>query len=217
MPHQVKPRVSMQRCVTASRHCLSLSPDACARTTVPCNATSPITSKESSGIDTCGGVLRRERKHLVVEASGKSRMRAPRHCEAFLHCAFWVFCLALLHHHSIVMPRALVVMIATHDSNLIVRGAMIIGTNKQPECIVRRIAYATRTQVRTFTLLCHAHLPRPAALICTGMLSYFVTCPGTVCPRDRSRYTADAMKNEDGSVARDVSVNGVPAFQVAAL
>ena len=46
----------------------------------------------------------------------------------------------------------------------------------------------------------------------TGMLSYFANCPGTVCPRDRSRYKTDAMKNEDGSVARDVSVNGVPVF-----
>ena len=46
----------------------------------------------------------------------------------------------------------------------------------------------------------------------TGMLSYFANCPGTGCPRDRSRYKTDAMKNEDGSVARDVSVNGVPAF-----
>ena len=61
------------------------------------------------------------------------------------------------------------------------------------------------------------HFPKPAVLICTRMLSYFVNCPGTVCTRDRSRYTADAMKNEDGSVARDVSVNGSPAFQVAAL
>ena len=43
-----------------------------------------------------------------------------------------------------VMTRALVVRIATHDSDLIVRGAVIIGTNKQPECIVRRMG------------LCHA-------------------------------------------------------------
>ena len=116
------------------------------------SATSPITTKESSGAETCGGVLRHEREHLVVNASDKSGMRAPRHCETFLHCAFWVFSLALPHHHSMVMTRALDVMIATHDSDLIVRGAVIIGTNKQPECIVRRIAYATRSHVRTFTL-----------------------------------------------------------------
>ena len=50
------------------------------------------------------------------------------------------------------MTRALVVMIATHDSDLIVRGAVTIGTSKQPECIVRRIGHATRSHVRTFTL-----------------------------------------------------------------
>ena len=153
-------------------------------------------------------------EHLVVNASAKSGMRAPRHCEAFLHCAFWVFCLALPHHHSIVMIRALVVMIATHYSDLIVRGAVIIGTNKQTKCIVRR----TRPKPRDRTCApsrCsgYAHFPRPAALICTGMLSYFASTDMVrYAPRDRSRYKTDAMKNEDGSVARDVSVNGVPVF-----
>ena len=85
------------------------------------------------------------------------------------------------------MTRALVVMIATHYSDLIVRGVVIIGTNKQPECIVRRI------------VLCHAiaraHLHVAVVMhICQGLLSYLVNCPGAVCPRDRPHYTADAMK-----------------------
>ena len=84
-------------------------------------------------------------------------------------------------------------MIATHDSDLIVRGAVIFGTNKQPECIVRRIGLCHRTCAPS-RCCGHAHLPRPAALICTGLLSYLVNCPGTVCPRDRPHYTADARK-----------------------
>ena len=34
----------------------------------------------------------------------------------------------------------------------------------------------------------------------------------TVYPRDRTEHKTDARKSEDGGVARDVSVNGVPAF-----
>ena len=82
-------------------------------------------------------VLRRERQHLVVEASGKSRMRSQRHCEAFLHCAFWVSCLALHHHEGTGTTPALGVMIATHDSFLIVQSAGRDGTVKQRQCIVR--------------------------------------------------------------------------------
>ena len=110
-------------------------------------------------------------------------------------CTVHSGCFVLLfpHHHSIVMTRALVVMIATHDSDLIVRGAVIFGTNKQPECIVRRIGLCHRTCAPS-RRCGHAHLPSPAALICTGLLSCLVNCPGTVCPRDRPHYTADARK-----------------------
>ena len=139
---------SQPRCVAlrlvVSCPCLNLCSHNCGVRVPACSVICPNTEKESSGADTWALVLRHERKHLVVNASDKSGMRAPRHCETFLHCAFWVFSLALPHHHSIVMTRALVVMIATHDSDLIVRGAVIFGINKQPECIVRRIG------------LCHA-------------------------------------------------------------
>ena len=207
---------SQPRCVAlrlvVSCPCLKLRSHNSGARVPACRVKCPNTENKSSRADTWAQVLRRECQHLVVNASDKSGMRAPRHCEAFLHCAFWAFCLALPHHHSIVMTRALVVRIATHDSDLIVRGALIIGTNKQPKCIVRRMGLCHAMARAPSRCSGHAHFPKPAALICTGMLSYFANCPGTVCPRDRSRYKTDAMKNEDGSVARDVSVNGVPVF-----
>ena len=139
---------SQPRCVAlhlvVSCPCLKLRSHNSGARVPACRVKCPNMENKSSGADTWAQVLRRECQHLVVNASDKSGMRAPRHCEAFLHCAFWVFCLALPHLHSIVMTRALVVRIATHDSDLIVRGAVIIGTNKQPECIVRRMG------------LCHA-------------------------------------------------------------
>ena len=102
-------------------HCVSSFPVpvlSCARTVVAsackraaCSVICPNTEQDSRGADTWAQVLRHERKHLVVEASGKSRMRSPRHNETFLHCAFWVFCLAI-HHHQWTTR------IATHDSVL---------------------------------------------------------------------------------------------------
>ena len=126
-----------------------------------------------------------------------------------------MFCLALPHHHSIVMTRALVVMIATHDSDLIVRGAVIIGI-KQATRLHRQKNRPVPSDRTCAPSRCshHAHFPMPAALMCTGMSSNFVNWPGMACPRDRSRYKTDTRKNEDGSVARDVSINGVPAFQL---
>ena len=126
-------------CHTASRHCLSLSPDACARTTVhlqACKATCPFTTKESNGTETCAQVLRHERKHLVVEVSGNSRVRSQRHYDIFLHGAFWTFCLALPHHQSIVITPALAVRIATNDSDLIAQTAGSVATIRT--CILGR-------------------------------------------------------------------------------
>ena len=134
---------SQPRCVAlrlvVSCPCLKLRSHNSGARVPACSVKCPNTENKSSGADTWAQVLRHDREHLVVNASDKSGMRAPRHCEAFLQCAFWAFCLALPHHHSIVMTRALVVMIATHNSDLIVRGAVIMGTNKKTECIVRRI------------------------------------------------------------------------------
>ena len=62
----------------------------------------------------------------------------------------------------------------------------------------------------------HMHT-KPVVSTCTGMSSSFVSCPGTVYLRDRTEHKTDARKSQDGGVARDVSVNGVPAFFVAAL
>ena len=48
---------------------------------------------------------------------------------------------------------------------------------------------------------------RPVTLMCTGLLSALVNCPGIVCPRERSRRKADTRKNEDGNVTRNFCVN----------
>ena len=68
----------------------------------------------------------------------------------------------------------------------------------------------------TLSLNAHIHLAIamhifswPVALMCTGLLSFLVQCPGMACPRDRSHYKADTRKIEDGNVARDVCVNSV--------
>ena len=56
---------------------------------------------------------------------------------------------------------------------------------------------------------------RPVPLMCTGLLSALVNCPGVVCQRERSRRKADTRKNEDGNVTRNVCINIVaclPAF-----
>ena len=50
---------------------------------------------------------------------------------------------------------------------------------------------------------------RPVALMCTGLVSSLVKCPGMACPRDRSCYKTDTSKNEDGNVTRNVCVNSV--------
>ena len=161
-------------------------------------------------MDTRAQVKRRERKHLVGEASGKSRMRSQRHCEAILHCAFWVSCLALHHHQGTDTTPAHVVMIATHDSVLITQSAGSVGTNKQPECIVRRIGLCHAIARAHIQLAMTMHMfTRPVRLMCTGLLSSLVKCPGMVCPRDRSRYKADTRKNEGGNVTRNVCVNSV--------
>ena len=99
------------------------------------------------------------------------------------------------------MPRALDFQIATHDSDLIVRGAVITGTNKQPECIVRRMG------------LCHAiaraHLHVVVVMhICQGPRHW----SALACYHIWSTVLVRYAREKDGSVARDVSVNGVPAF-----
>ena len=57
-------------------------------------------------------------------------------------------------------------------------------------------------------------LTRPVALMCTGLISSLVKCPGVACPRDRSCYKTDTSKNEDGNVTRNVCVNSVLPFRV---
>ena len=196
---------SQPRCVAlrlvVSCPCLKLRSHNCGVRVPACSVICPNTEKESSGADTWAQVLRHEREHLVVNASDKSGMRAQRHCETHNGHSGW-FCLALPHHHSIVMTRALDVRIATHDSDLIVRGAVTTGTNKQPECIVRRMG------------LCHA--------IARGHLHVAVVMPMFQGPRHRSALACyhnvvstvlvRYAREKDGSVARDVSVNGVPVF-----
>ena len=135
---------------------------------IPC----PNSAQESSRVDTPTQVLRRERKHLVVEASGISRMRSQRHYEAFLHCAFWVFCLALHHHQGTDTTPAISVMTATHDSVLITQSAVSVGTVKQPECIGGRIGlrHAIASAQIQVAVVMHMHT-RPVALMCTGLSS----------------------------------------------
>ena len=126
-------------CRTASRRFLSRSLDACARTTAraqACNVKCPNTAQETSGVDTRAQVLRRERKHQVVEASGKSRMQSQRQLRG-PDWAFWVFCLALHHHQWTGTTPAFVVMIATYDSVLIAQSTGTVGTVKQRQCVVR--------------------------------------------------------------------------------
>ena len=148
MPHQTEPRVSMQRCVTLRRvtACPCLQTPVLARRSVCNRATQQVQSHRKNQV---------EPKHSckccnVTESTLSLKRLANLECDLDdtmrPSCTVHSGCFVLLfpHHHSIVMTRALVVMIATHDSDLIVRGAVIFGTNKQPECIVRRIG------------LCHA-------------------------------------------------------------
>ena len=105
---------SQPKCVAVrlvvSCPCLKLCSHNCGVRVPACSVICPNTEKESSGADTWAQVKRHEREHLVVNASDKSGMRAPRNCEAFLHCAFWVFCLALHHHQGTGTTSDLVVM-----------------------------------------------------------------------------------------------------------
>ena len=127
-----------------------------------------------------------------------------------LHCAFWVSCLALHHHQGTGTTPALVVMIATHDNVLIAQSAGSVGTNKQPECIFRRIGLCHAIARAHIQLAMAMHMfTRPVLLMRTGLLSSLVKCPGMVCPRDRSRYITDTRKNEGGNVSRNVCVNSV--------
>ena len=99
-------------------------------------------------------------------------------------------------------------MIARHDSFLIVQSAGGDGTVKQRQCIVRRIGLChaiARAHIRV-TMAMHM-FTRPVPLMCTGLLSALVNCPGIVCPRERSRYKTDTRKNEDGNVTLNVCVN----------
>ena len=77
---------SQPRCVAlrlvVSCPCLKLCSHNCGVRVPACSVICPNTEKESSGADTWAQVLRHEREHLVVNASDKSGMRAPRHCQA---------------------------------------------------------------------------------------------------------------------------------------
>ena len=137
-------------------------------------------------------------------------MRSQRHCEAFLHFAFWVYCLALHHHQGTGTNPALGVMIATHDSDLIVQSAGR-GWHSQATPMHRKMNRVCHAIARAHIGVAMAmHMfTRPLPLMCTCPLSALVNCPGIVCPRERSRYKTDTRKNEDGNVTRNICVNSV--------
>ena len=93
--------------------------------------------------DVCTKRISRSVVQHTEKYSDKSGMRAQRHYETHnghsgCFVSLFLTTTALsCHEHSTFR-------IATHDSDLIVRGAVIIGTNKQPKCSVRRMG------------LCHA-------------------------------------------------------------
>ena len=81
---------------------------------------------------------------------------------------------------------------------------------KQRQCLVRWVGLCHAIASAHIQLAIAIHIfKRPVALMCTGLLSSLVKCPGMVCPRDKSRCKADTKKNEDGNVTRNVCVNSV--------
>ena len=63
----------------------------------------------------------------------------------------------------------------------------------------------------------HAHAYKARRVNVHWHVIIFRQLSVTVYPRDRTEHKTDARESQDGGVARDVSVNGVPAFFVAAL
>ena len=58
----------------------------------------------------------------------------------------------------------------------------------------------------------HAHAYKARRVYVHWHVIIFCQLSVTVYPRDRTKHKTDARKSEDGGVAREVSVNGVPAI-----